>query len=276
MNRIGWALDQPPIGSVINWNNSITQGLVSCVVFNGNGGQIVTELARKTIATATNAPVYSVSFKQREMKFVAGSDQYVNLGNPSYLQITGSMTVAISYKLDSAPASLNAYMLVTKDKDSGGRAYTMDVYNSSGASFEGVRFYINGGGVANNIAYENRTPVAGDSRVAFGVYDQTVPELRVYIEGILTGAVSSTADASIPSATANVLIGRREYASFESPLDGRVRFAYIWNRVLSVKEMKDISTAPYHFLKTPRRRMIAPPAAAASSVISNMALMGVG
>lgn len=190
---------------------------------------------------------------RHRLQFVAASDQYVNIGNPVGLQITGPITVACWYYIPTAPASQN--QLVAKDKNTGGRAYTFDLDKNVG-----VRFYINGGSAppypAANIAVENRAAANGDLRHACGTYDGAV--VRAYGNGV-PGVDSSSADASIPTATANVLVGRREYSGFTQPFNGFIWDVCIWNRVLSLAEIQILASPdPFYggWLYDPTRKVI--------------------
>lgn len=178
------------------------------------------------------------------MKFVAASDQYVTLGNPVGLQITSAITISCWYRLASVPSNGSAYRLVTKDKDTGGRAYGMDVFRSdASAPDSGVRFYINGGagaGVFNNISREGIAPAANDLKHAVGIFNPQSGGLacQVYVNGAANPSLfSATADASIPTATANVLIGRAEYSGFTNPFDGNIWDVRIYNRALFPDEV---------------------------------------
>ncbi len=210
------------------------------------------------------------------ISFVVGSDQYVNAGNPTKLQITGAFTVATHYRLRTGPGAGAEYMLVAKDKDSGGRAYTLDVREGSGV---GARFYINGGNGdrVTNICEEGVTAAAGDDKAVVGVYDPTVPEVRIYVNGVYKDN-SNTADATIPTATANVLFGRREYSGFTEPLDGWLRYVYIWNRVLSAAQIALLYQEPYAMLVEPLAPVYyrVPAAGAAATTAERRTLSPVG
>lgn len=133
-----------------------------------------------------------------------GASQSVSLGNPVSLQITGSMTISGWAQLRDGDAS----SVVAKDASSGGRAYTLDYYSGQ------YRFYINGS--VDGIVVATATYSA--LKHVVGVYDQSVPQLRIYLDGALVQ--DATAGASIPSATAACYIARREYTGNEDFLNG--------------------------------------------------------
>ena len=235
----GWT--KPQQGVAIQWGHPLADGLVGCWLFNEQNQNFIVDLARHNNGTLTNTPTWRSGLQGSELDFASASDEYVNIGNPLALQITGSITIATSYRLTTVLAT---QQLVTKDKDTGGRAYTLDIVNNAGF---GVRFYINGGsGTDTNLAKEGRTAVAGDDQIVHAVYNQAVPKLYLFTGGVQRG-VSGTTDASIPTATANVLFARREYAGFTEPLNGQLRFVFIWNRALQHSEVAWHAAEPYVF-----------------------------
>ncbi len=267
---------KPALGAVLDPTHPLAVGLVGCWPFLERGSLATRDYAPATApGTFTNGPTWGVQ-SVPVISFAVGSDQYVNVGNPTKLQITGALTIATHYRLRTGLASGADYMLVAKDKDSGGRAYTMDV---SGTAAWGTRFYINGGSGdhVTNTAIEGITAAAGDDKAAVGVYDPSIPQVRIYVNGVLMNT-SSSADASIPAATANVLFGRREYSGFTEPLDGWLRYVYIWNRVLSAGEILALYQEPYALLQEPlgQRSLFVPPAAVAATVRERRTLSPMG
>src|SRR3990167_5778401 len=90
--------------------------------------------------TLTNTPTAAAGQIDGAADFESSSDQYINVGNGASLQITGDLTLSAWIKLESLPASNGvAYQVIAKDKDTGGRAYTFDVYNDNGT--KQIRLY---------------------------------------------------------------------------------------------------------------------------------------
>lgn len=231
-----------PYPFVINKASPQWNGLVAwCPLGTGSLHQ---DLAKRGVdAVAVNGPALgSAPDHGSVMNFISGSDQYINLGNPASLQITGELTISFWYRLTSEPANTSAFQLVAKDKDSGGRAFSVDVFrNDVAEGTSGVRFWINGGSVSlQNIVEEGLLPVStvGQARHVVARYRPSDggSALKLFINGQLE-ATSNTADGSINSATANVLIGRREYSGFEEPLNGAIWDARIYNRALTDAEV---------------------------------------
>lgn len=232
---------QPPT-AMVNWGHPITQGLRGAWLMNPGGTSLI-DLVNGIPGVLTNGPTRGLARYGSRVLFAAASDQYVNAGNPVALQITGDITVATRYSLTSSPAVNASYQLVTKDKDTGGRAYTFDVYNNVSASLSGARWYVNGGtSGTGSIINEQRSPVAGDDRSVLGTYN-TTGEMAFYLNGLLSGSLTG-AGTSINTATANVLFGRREYVGYTEPLDGALYYVYIWARALTPSEAMLIAMRP--------------------------------
>ncbi len=268
-----WAGTKPPPGVQLNTGHPLATALVGAWLFNEGAGPSTRNLVAPVgVGTLTNGPSWSPQ-GGGGLSFAVASDQSVNAGNPAALQITGSITVATHYRLRTGPPT-NGYMLVAKDKDTGGRAYTLDV---SPTVAWGARFYINGGSGdgTTNIALEGVTAAAGDERAVAGVYDVSIPLVRLYVNGVAKNTSVAT-DASIPTATANVLFGRREYSGFEAPLDGWLRYVYIWQRALKPAEIAQVAADPYVLVVPPRRRLWTQVAAVAATTVQRRTSITMG
>lgn len=252
----GW---QRPTGSFeLNQDLAQALGLVSLVPLTQQ--TLTRDLCQRygAVPLPVNGPkVAGVQRFSQGYRLVSASDQYVNLGNPTALQITGAISIFAWYSLTTAPSGAN-FQLVTKDKDTGGRAYTLDVSHHASAINGGARLYINGGGATGtpNIAVEGRNPVAGDCRFVCGTY-QPSTIVRMYVNGVQAATSSGGAsDASIPTATANVLIGRREYAGFTEPFNGIIGHVGICNKTLTASEVANLyGNASWSLYWVPGRRV---------------------
>jgi len=139
--------------------------------------------------------------------------------------------------LDTLPGGDTEYSIVAKDKNTGGRAYTMDYTDRDGSCIAShcVRFYINGGGGANEILGDTEFDLGRWYHIT-GVYS-TSGTLDIYVNGQSDNSQETGADTSIPTATANLLIGAREFSGNEDHFDGQIDEVRIWNRALSSEEI---------------------------------------
>lgn len=230
---------------VLNRNHPHASGLVLDLPISENAGTVVRDTIFGLQGTFPNSVTWQTKKYGVESLLTATENQYILLGNPTQLQITDDITILCYHRLTST----GNFQLVAKDNNTGGRAYTLDTTSAGG-----VRFYINGGG-GGDLLDESRAQVTGDERIVVGQYRKSDKAIRLFIDGLMVR--SGTADTSgIPTATANVLIGRREYSGAEQPLNGSVAWVRIWHRFLSAKEIADECADPWAIYR-PRRRSVA-------------------
>ena len=206
-----------------------------------SGGPAVYDLNNRHPGSLVNSPTWAVMPNGLGwLSLTAASDQYVNLGNPAALQITGAMSVVLRYRLRTAPADTTGYQLVAKDADTGGRAYTFDLYRQgTNVPGSGLRFYVNGGGLSSNLVAEGRLPATDDDRWVCGTFTPSASGgLKIYVDGALVASNAGTTDASIPSASTSVLIGRRGYTGYTEPFNGWIGDVRIYNWALSATQVR--------------------------------------
>ncbi len=182
-------MEEDPSGSapqMVDWsgnNNGTTQGSMT-------SGQLVA-------AEVVNG-----------LNFTGSSSQGVNCGNGSSVQITGDCTVSFWMNFPDVDMGV---VPVCKDSNVGGRAYDIDIVHST------ARMYINGGAGSNIVASAAVLSNSTFFHVA-GTY-HTDGTLKIYVNGSLSNTQTG-ADASIPSATAELTIAHRPYTGFEGFVTG--------------------------------------------------------
>ncbi len=234
----------PPLGLQANPSHPITRRLVASYLFNEQGGGRLNDTSRylnrgdfEGSATWSNTRYgYAVSFN--------GTDAAIDLGNPIVLQVTDDITIEVIWLSNGS----SAQQLVAKDKDSGGRAFTLDLVSTA----QTVRFYLNGGGGSDLVQATSLATNTKHHTVA--TYRSSDKAIAIYNNGIL--AQSATASSgSIPTATSNVHIGRREYAGNLNYFSGYIYLVRIWNRALDAKEAQQLYFNPYEMFTPPKRRV---------------------
>lgn len=187
--------------------------------------------------TAVNTPTAVAGQIDGGIDMVRSSNQYVNLGNPSSLQITGDITIEGWINFDGVAVDK---MIIAKDKDTGGRAYTLDFATAT----KKMRVYINGGSGADLLS--GTTSLSGATWYRYmATWKLSNKAITLRLNGAADGS-STTTTAAIPSATADCLIGRRQYSGFESNFDGIMDEVRISNVVRSTS----YDTATYNNQKT--------------------------
>ena len=272
-------------GQPVEWGHPLNRGLAAWwLAVPGRGGGCLPDLAgRCPPAARVNAPPWAAMPNGFHwLDLTAASDQYANCGNPPALQITGQLTVAVRYKLRTTPAYLNSYQLFSKDADSGGRAYTLDLSLGNLPVNSGVRFYVDGGS-SGNIVVEGRDVVAGDNRWVCGTFTPSTPGgLKLYVDGVLTTSSGGTTGASIPTASTSALIGRRGYAGYTEPLNGWVGDVRVYSRALAADEVAELYRQhrrgyPDLLRRVTRRIMgLVPASASAADLLESVHMPGFG
>ena len=161
-----------------------------------------------------------------------GVDDFVDLGNPAALQLTGSMTVSAwinsaAYPEDDAAivskrsgAEIGYQLDTTVDK--GSRTIGFKLTNSSG----GQMFRYGAQALQSNTWYH-----------VAGVYDAGARTLHVYLNGQLDdGLLQGTVTATQQNAAVNANIGRRPFGSYLT--NGRIDDVRIYNRPLTQAEIQ--------------------------------------
>jgi parallel beta-helix repeat protein len=138
----------------------------------------------------------------------------------------GSLTVMAWINANSFDTSK---IIVAKDADSGGRTFTLDFHDS-----DVIRFYVNGG-ADGDIISSSSTYGTGWIHVA-GVYN-TAGTLDLYVNGQSAATQVTNVITSLPSSTANVTIGRRDYTGFNDPFDGYIDEVKIFNHSLAANQI---------------------------------------
>lgn len=205
-----------------------------------------------------------------EMTFNRAFDQRVDLTNTSRLDLTGSVTIATSYRLATAPPINSAFQIYARDNSSGGRGVVLDIANNSVANaYRGLEFYFNGGSVPGNVGggtvnhiSEAVNPVAGQDRLAVCSYRKSDGRFSMWYDGNLVRRFNGTTAGS-PTATASSMIGRRVYPSFTGPFDGVIRFVALWDAELSDGEVRRVLLDPFAEFRPRRASVVAPRPAAA-------------
>jgi hypothetical protein len=167
--------------------------------------------------TLNNTPTPVPGQVDGAANFVAASSQYVDVGNGSSLQITGSITESIWLNVNSFPGG--DVQIMSKDSDTAGRAYTFDFVGS-----QNVRFYINGG---SELVTSNST-IPGNTWVYLAATYDLSGNVKIYINGALDNTASFSYLA-IPNNSGNLDLARREYSGFQDYLDGSIDEARVSN-----------------------------------------------
>lgn len=159
--------------------------------------------------------------------FEASSNEYVDFGDPAYLDITGDITLAIRFRLESTTAERKPF---AKWSDSG-QSYLLSVLTSGLA-----RFATYTGGV--DIVDGTTDLEDGEWHHIVGTYDGS--DIRIYVDGVEEN--STGASGSITSSSTPVRIGAGGDGGIENPFDGEAGHGAIWDgAALTAQEVASLA-----------------------------------
>ena len=166
-------------------------------------------------------------------------NDFVNLGNPTALQFTGSMTVSAWVYVNSFPSDDAA---VVSKRTTGKSGYQLDITPDTGARTIGFKLTNSSGGAM--FRYGATTLQLNTWYHIAGVYNAANQTLDVYLNGALDdGQLIGTVTSSQQNSTANVNIGRRAGSTgFDFP--GRIDDVRIADHALTQAQIQTDMATP--------------------------------
>ena len=166
-----------------------------------------------------------------------GTSDYVDMGNPASLQITGNMSISLWFKRSSLKTSSN-YVLIGKDGVNAlTRAYMVQVNSVTNK----VRFIIWKSATA--YVCESSTVVTDDVWYhVLALNDGT--DLKLYINGALE-TTNAGAGGTMDNGIIDFNIGRRDAGGNSGYWKGNIDEVGIWNSVINISDVWDGSGKPF-------------------------------
>jgi glucose/arabinose dehydrogenase/PKD repeat protein len=214
-------------------------GITAGYAFNEISGTTAADASgHGIVGTLTNGPTFS-SGRYGNAVSLDGSNDYVNLGNPSALQLTGSMTLSAWVYASSFPVDDAA---IISKRASGESGFQLDLTKDTGPRTIGFKLTSSSGGAM--FRYGATTLQLNTWYHVAGVYNAATRTMDVYLNGVLDNAgLVGTVTASQQNSTANVTIGRRAGGTgFE--FAGRIDDVRIADHALSQAQIQTDMTTP--------------------------------
>ena len=169
-----------------------------------------------------------------------GINDYVNLGNPTALQLTGSMTVSAWINSSSFPVDDAA---IVSKRTGGGVGFQLDTTIDKGTRTIGFKLTNSSGGQMFRYGATTLQPNTWYTSPA-----STTPRaqtLNVYLNGQLdNGVLQGTVTASQQNSTANVNIGQRSGIAGYINFNGRIDDVRIYSRALTQAQIQTDMVTP--------------------------------
>jgi hypothetical protein len=131
---------KPPIGSVINPNHPLSQGLVGCWLFNERTGNRIYDLSKDNHGNLLNGPIWN-SANNGYLQF-DGSNDSIDFGDNFDIGLS-NFTFCISFRASSLSGLLHGLFSKAIAADASQR-YALFIYNTGG-NYKITTFISNGG-----------------------------------------------------------------------------------------------------------------------------------
>ena len=223
---------------VATFQASAAPPAIAAYPFNEGSGTTAADASGSGLAgTLTNGATWGTG-RNAGALLLDGVDDFVELGNPALLQLTGSMTV--SAWVNSAAFPGDDAAIVSK-RTSGEVGYQLDTTVDRGPRTIGFKLTNSSGGTM--FRYGATTLQANTWYFVTGVYDAATSALHVYLNGQLDdGTLLGTVTATQQNSSANVNIGRRPGSNTNNS-NGRIDDVRIYARALTQTEIQaDMNT----------------------------------
>jgi glucose/arabinose dehydrogenase len=240
-----------------------SSGLVAGFAFDEGAGTTAGDVSGNGLSgTLTNGATWG-SGRYGNAVQLDGADDFVGLGNPALLQLTGSMTV--SAWVNSAAFPGDDAAIVSK-RDGSEVGYQLDTTIDRGPRTIGFKLTNSSGG--QMFRYGATTMLLNTWYHVAGVYNAATSELHVYLNGQSDdGVLVGTPTSSQRNSALAVNIGRRPSGGFNS--NGRIDDVRIYPRALTQTEVQADMNAPLGTTSDP------PPTVAITSPGNNAQVAGI-
>ena len=181
----------------------------------------------------TNGALFAVG-KNGNAVSLSGTNQYVNIGNPSSLQLNGSMTISAWINSSSFPVDDAAVVSKRSNTEVG---FQLDTTIDRGPRTIGFKLTNSSGAL---MARYGATALQLNQwyHVA-GVYNASTQIIDVYLNGQLNnGTLLGSVTASQQNSTSNVNIGQRTGFPGTYNFSGKIDDVRIYNRALTLAEIQ--------------------------------------
>jgi hypothetical protein len=214
-------------------------GLAAAYAFNeGSGTSAADASGGGLTGTLTNGATWGTGHAAGAVS-LDGVNDFVELGNPLSLQLTGSMTVSAWVKSAAFPADDAA---IVSKRTSGEIGFQLDTTIDRGPRTVGFKLTTSAGG--NMFRYGATSLLANSWYFVTGVYNAATSELHVYLNGQLDdGTLVGTVSATQQNSTANVNIGRRPGLNTFN-FNGLIDDVRIYSRALTAGEIQTDMNTP--------------------------------
>ncbi len=230
---------KPPQGITVDHNHPLAQGLVYCVLFNENSGNILKDLSAQNDNTLLlNGPAWSGDYSG-SLFFDGSNDTAVSQIGSTFYNFKKELSVFTIYKRITVP-SLGYFGQSVFNSDNGNTNVWM-FHNGGGNSL-----YF---GVYTTSGLKNPAAQTINSNQWYslgGTYNGA--QVRFYIDGNLRSTTNTTEDIKV-SPNSQIQFGKDPRYGFYHSCNQAL--CYVYNRGLTEEEIRSLHENPYQFINNP-------------------------
>ena len=235
---------KPPLGSVINPNHPISQGLVNCWLFNEQTGNRIYDSNKDNHGNLLNGPIWN-SQNNGCLQF-DGSNDSIDFGDNFDIGLS-NFTFCISFRASSLSGLLHGLFSKAIAADATQR-YALFIYNTGG-NYK-ITTFISNGGVSDVQTASVLNAVTNVWYHVVVVYDRS-DKVSLYINGNLdSSAIISQFQSVNFQSNYNFRLASYGDASNNASyfFHGLISNFQIYNRALSAEEVRSLYENPYQFI----------------------------
>jgi len=223
--------------SVSTTTPNTPSGIVAGFALNEGSGSITNSSYVPLTGTLVGSPAWTAGKYGNALNF--SGTNYVNLGNPASLQLTGSITLSAWINISSNPWDDGAIIAKLGSNSLGWQLKTTPDTGSRTAAIQ-----ISSNGSDSIQRYSSAALALNTWYHIAGVYNASARTLDIYVNGVLNnGILSGTVPASMFNSTQNVNIAQRTGDPSTYNFRGIIDNVRVYNRVLNSSEIQaDMNT----------------------------------
>jgi len=216
---------------------SALSGLIAGYGFNEGSGTTTSDASGNRLTGTLSGATWTTAGKSGAGLVFNGTNSFVDLGTPTALQITGSLTLTAWVK-ESANVGDDGTII---SKSNGAAGWELKSSPDLGNRNFAIGVYTSGGGYVGR--YSTTVRALNTWYHVAAVYDAAARTLNIYVNGVLdNGSLVGTVPASLVNPSVNANIGRRA-AGFN--IQGTLDDVRVYNRALAASEILTVMNAPY-------------------------------